>query len=36
MFEYMPQALQMATTNAQWTILPTFSNDPKGFKSVAT
>ena len=32
----MQQALQLATTNAQLAILPTFSNDPKEDKSSAT
>ncbi len=32
----MQQALQMATTNAQLAILPTFSNNPKEDNSSAT
>jgi hypothetical protein len=32
----MQQALQMATTNAQLAILPTFSNNPKKYNSSAT
>ena len=31
----MQQALQLATTNAQLKILPTFSNDTKEYKSSA-
>ena len=36
MAEAMQQALQLATTNAQLAILPTFSNDPKEDRSSAT
>ena len=36
MAENIQQALQMATTNAQLAILPTFSNDPKEDRTSAT
>jgi hypothetical protein len=36
MDENIPQELQLATTNAQLDILPTFSNDPKEDKTLAT
>jgi hypothetical protein len=36
MAENIQQALQLATTNAQLAILPTFFNDPKDDRTSAT